>query len=242
MVLHSDSPSKTPSKNDFLPSTSLEILTTSPSIHYKYCVILLHDHGTSEKSLETLATELQQKQKESVFIMLRGIHAIDNGTNGYHWVDENGGADENFSAASRFILIDIIKNYLLKKCGFRPRNIMLVGHSEGGKAALAAAASWNEVELGGIISIGGPLPAHTHLPQDVKAKTPVLILGGALGSMSPTTIRDIEQNFTNVDSHLRPGAHDETPTGQETGPLLEFFAHRLRREEWMKQAVISFGR
>ena len=87
------------------------------------------------------------------------------------------------------------------------------------------------------------MPAYTRLESDVKAKTPALLLGGALGDMSPAAQEKVQDNFISTDKYIETGAQDVIPETQEQlKPLRDFFAHRLRREEWTKQAVISFGK
>lgn len=217
----------------------MKILDPIIDVPIKYCVVMLHRRGENEDSLETLALRLQQEQKDSAFLLLRGLRPT---FGGYGWTDPGPGEDKLFLNTSRMVLLDIVNDGLMARCHFQPREIIILGHCQGGMAALAIAASWQQIEFGGAISIGGPLPAYTQLSRSVKAKTPALILGGTLGDVTATALQDICDNFTYVDSSLRPSALDEIPDAAGIRPLLEFFAHRLRREEWMKQAVISFGR
>lgn len=109
-------------------------------------------------------------------------------------------------------------------------------------AALAMVASWNETEFGGVISIGGSLPSHVELPQTVKAVTPALILRARLGAIHGSAFERIKNTFLTVDVETREGAHDTIPeTPDALRPILEFFAHRFHREEWEKEAIVSFG-
>lgn len=122
-----------------------------------------------------------------------------------------------------------------------PSNIMILGHCQGGMAALAMVGLWDEVEFGGVISIGGPLPPDVQLPSAVKAKTPALILRAELGDINPSALNRIKETFVTVDVETREGAHDTVPDQNALRPILDFFAHRFHREEWEKQAIVSFG-
>ena len=236
-----DGPSRTPVRADFPRALSMTIVP--PVKPVENCIILMHNLTNNEASLESHAQVLQSKQPESAFILLRGLQPIEPGNSGYHWADANGAVDEGFINISRVILEDIIQHGLMVKCSFHPRDIVVLGHGQGGMAALAAIASWNCIEFGGVVSFGGPMPGYVQLPLNVKAKTPALIYGGARGDITSAALQQIQENFSFTDHHVPPSGHDTVPlSDKEIAPLLGFFAHRLGREEWKRQAVISFGK
>lgn len=231
-----------PTPGHFPHSISVKIVPNGIDEPLEHVIILLHDYTGTEESLEILARRLNRTQSNSAYVLLRGIEPVDPGNCGYHWADPQSQRDEAFSKTSEIILTDVIKNCLVSKCNFNPRNIMLLGHCQGGMAALATAASWDEIELGGVISIGSPMPAYAQLPKMVKAKTPALIYYAELGDVVPSALHRIKDNFIYVDSETRTGAHDKIPESEdELRPILDFFAHRLEREEWEKQTIMSFG-
>ena len=234
-------PSRTPVRADFPSSLSVKIV--NPVKPVQNCIILMHNLANNEASLKSLAQTLQSKQPEAAFILLRGLQPIEQGNSGYHWADANGTLDEGFIRTSRVVLEDIIQDVLMAKCSFHPRDIMVLGHGQGGMAALAATASWECVEFGGVVSLGGPMPGYVQLPSNVKAKTPALIFGSARGDITPAALLQIQENFSFTDHHAPPSGQDIVPSSEEEiAPLLDFFAHRLGREEWRRQAVISFGK
>lgn len=77
---------------------------------------------------------------------------------------------------------------------------MLVGHGQAGMAALAAAASWDQIELGGVVLIGGRMTSYAQLPAMAKAKTPALICHAELGDFIPSALQNIGEDFIYVDS------------------------------------------
>ena len=112
--------------------------------------------------------------------------------------------------------------------------------------ALAATASWETIEYAGVVSIGGPMPDCAQLIQGKKARTPVLAIGDDQGDITPAALERMQMAFCHVTHNLRMHTQDTVPDRTDDlkcimAPLLEFLAHRLRREEWTKQAVLSLG-
>ena len=231
---------RTPQKIDFPPSLSMSIVAPTNEPEVEYCVILLHQSTGNEESLGDLAKSLRRRLPESAFVLIRGLQAVSGGNSGYHWADAPWEA--RFIQTSAVILDQVIKDVLMSKCRFQPQNIVILGYGEGGMAALAAAASWQGFELGGVVSIGGPMPDYVQLEPSVRAKTPALIIGGALGELNAAALQLIQESFIYTYTNIRKDEHDLIPETQEQlKPLWDFFAHRLRREEWNKKAVISCG-
>ena len=210
------------------------------------CVIILHDHAETGPSLRSLALRLQKDLPESVFILVRPSQTSSYDTNDriYSHQGEAGDVElyTGFLRESRTILVDIVHRDLIGKCHFSPRNIVILGHCQGATAALEAAALWENIEFGGVISVGGAMPASAPDASTSKAKTPVLVLSGALGNVNDAAIRRIRDNFRHVDFDIRRVSNDGISKAEDIAILLDFFAHRLRGEEWTKEAVISFGR
>lgn len=229
-----------PIQADFSPSISLEI--SRDELHEPdHIIIYLHQHGENEASLKGLAQELQDKLPRSAYILVRGVKPVTARNNSYHRADPQSQWGEEFLNASCSLLIDVINDALISKCNFMPSNIMVLGHCQGGMAALATVASCDWIEFGGVISIGGPLPSSVQLDSTVKAKTPALILRAALGDVNPSALQRIKDTFVTVDVETREGAHDTIPKPDALRPILDFFGHRFHRAEWEKQAIVSFG-
>ena len=239
-----DGPPRFPGRNHF-PGILLKILKPITDVDVRNCVIILRDHSKPEPSLHSLALRLQRELPESVFILLPTLQTSSPGTDGqndaYQSDAKDGGSDTGSLKESRTILLDVIKNGLIAKCRFSPRKLIILGHCLGGTAALAAAALWEEVEFGGVVSIGGTMSALSPEMSTSKTRTPALILSGALGNINDTALGLIREHFIYVEHDIRRSSNDDIPEAEDIGILLDFFAHRLRGEEWTKQAVISFG-
>lgn len=241
-------PRRLPTRADFPLSISLKILQPieDEDDHIEKVVIVLHDYTGTERSLDNLSRRLQKHFPESALLLLRGQEGVPSGNSGYHWADPGSGTDGSFVNACRLLLLDVVKNSLVAKCGFNARDIIILGHRQGGMVALAAAACWETVEFAGAVSVGGPIPNCAQLPSGMKAKTPVLVLGGVEGDINPAALRRMQMTFCHVTHDLRLTSQDTVPESRELvkpllKPLLSFLAHRLRREEWTKQTILSLG-
>ena len=230
---------RTPQRTDFPPSLSVSIVAPTTD-EVEHCIVLLHHSEGNEESLSGLAKCLRRDLAESAFVMIRGFQAVGGGDRGYHWADAPW--EPKSFRDSTDILNQVIRKVLISRCSFQLRDIVVLGHGEGGMAALAAVASWQGSELGGVVSIGGAMPDYVRLELDVRAETPALVIGGALGEITPAALQLIQESFAYTDTDVRDGEHDLIPeTKEQLKPLCDFFAHRLRREEWNKRAVISCG-
>lgn len=242
-----DKTPRLPTRADFSPSILLQIVPERTEKDVEHIVIFLPHSGASESSLKKLALDLNKQQPETSFVLLRGLEEVPTPNGGYQWADSAGEWDEGFLEASEAILANVIKASLIVNCGFAPHDILLIGHGQGGMAAMATAALWDDVELGGVVSIGGPLPSYVQSDSTKRIKTPALAMGGGLGRLTNRALNCIKARFICVDTYICAGAHDTLLEDEESRRpllerLLEFLAHRLRREEWDKQAVLSFGK
>lgn len=201
-------------------------------------IIVLHDHSGNEDFLQDFA-EKNLRQKDTACLLLRGVSAVAEKENSYQWEDNV----DTFLKTSYLILGDVISALLISKCNFPARKIVLFGQGEGAMAALTISSAWERVEFGGVICVGGQLPSHIAPSRDTKSKTAVLLLGGSLGMTNPIAKHRIQQNFSYVDCDLLEGKNDALPRNkQQLRSLRDFFSHRLHEEEWMKPAVITFGK
>ncbi|MCJ1465973.1 hypothetical protein MMC07_004592 [Pseudocyphellaria aurata] len=230
-----------PTQADFLPSVSLVISEDEVDEPVKRLIIYLHQSEGDQAPLQTLAQRLKKKLPRSAYILIRDEGPLSSGSSGQNLADPPERCDEGFLNASSSLLTHVIKDVLISKCNFMPSGIMVLGHRQGGTTALAAMASWDVIEFGGVISIGGPLPSYIPLPSSSKAKTPALILRAERGDIHPSALQLIKNTFVTADVDTQEGASTTVPHTKDTlRPILDFFAHRFHREEWEKQAMLSF--
>ena len=171
---------------------------------------------------------------------------------GYHWgddivFDQNSGQmdlDTGFSKAVMMIREKLILDDLVAKCGYEPRDITLFGFGQGGMAALAIAHSM-KLELGGVISIGGPPPTTSskEAASSAKSKTPVLVVGGSSSTTITTSaLTNLKAMFQSVEykKHERPG--DSMPRNWgEMLPVMRFLSVRLRSRRGIPEGMLKSG-
>ncbi|KAL8777174.1 MAG: hypothetical protein Q9213_007975 [Squamulea squamosa] len=235
-------PPRLPTSNDFANVLRVQIIPEHPkkTIDIKHVVVILHQPGRHDSSLTKLVWSLYEEQPETCFVLLRapeGISSLDSRNN---WAEASSQWDEpTLNSASS--LTDMMKYSLITRCGFSPRSILLMGHGQGGMAVLTTAALWAEIELGGVVSIGGPLPCYLRPASADVIATPALIVRSAAADSNQYGFDCIKRRFAYVDSYAFAGNHDTLSDSPElVQALTEFLAHRLQRSEWTKQAVISF--
>ncbi|KAL8822881.1 MAG: hypothetical protein Q9191_006393 [Dirinaria sp. TL-2023a] len=219
-----------PQRADFPSSISIDIVQPVENKQIKFAIVLLQDHGVAQRSLEQLARKLQRKYPENTYVLIRCQEPTSDNMYGRAGAQE----DHTFGRTCWMLLLDVIRDCLILKCGFKTRQIVILGHGQGGTAALMAVSLWGSTQFAGVIAIGSP-----RLTLDCQ--TPALQLGNFPES---NTTNAVLPQITGS-NHLIPAdmqnLADITPELSEglLQPINEFFAHRLRREEWTKQAILS---
>ena len=136
---------------------------------------------------------------------------------------------------------EVIKNVVIGKCGFKAREILLFGFGQGGMAALATAKAFDG-ELGGVISIGGPIPSSSMLINGPTTKTPVLLLGGTRGAMTSGSVTSTKGTFDYVENHQWKKSDDGMPKNREEAlPMMQFFARRLHSQNGVPEGSVEIG-
>ena len=239
--------SRLPESSDFLPALQLTITPPPSSAPQPTNVlILLHGLGDTLTPFADLGKKLSLPETACVSLQAPAPLPFDLG--GFHWgdditFDQASGQmdfDTGFTKSIKIITQDIIEGGLIQKCGYKLREIILFGFGQGGMAALATAASMTE-ELGGIISIGGPLPSTTASAKTVK--TPVLVLGGSSNTLiTRTAIEKLKAAVTNVEYHKWNRYGDDMPQNREEMlPIMRFLARRLRSRKGVHAGSVEIG-
>ena len=238
-------PSRLPSLADF-PS-SLKLTITPPPASQQQPVnilILLHGLGDTNRSFTTLGKQLALP--ETACISLQAPTPLPFDLGGYHWGDDihfdsSSGqmdVDTGFQKAAKVIKEDVITDVLIGKYGYSPRNILLFGFGHGGMAALAVSIHM-EKELGGVISIGGPIPSACISTR--KSKTPVLVLGGSSDTLiTRSAVSGLTTTFETVEYHKWDKKGDSMPGNREEMlPIMKFFARRLRSRNGVPEGSVE---
>ncbi|KAI9658712.1 MAG: hypothetical protein M1821_002272 [Bathelium mastoideum] len=245
-----------PTIDDF-PANEVALSLTAPPNNQPptNVLILLHGLGDTNASFETLGKQLSLP--ETTCISIRGPKALPFDLDGFHWGDDivfdqatgNMDLDTGFQHSTRVITEKVIKDTLIKKCKFKSRNIMIFGFGQGGMAAVATARDLegtddiSNIELGGVVSVGGVLPESSRISAAQKCRTPVLICGGEKSSaLTDTAVNRMQNAFTHVEVRRWKKVGDGMPANrEEMTPIMAFFARRLQSMRGIPKGSIEIA-
>ena len=237
-----------PPKQADLPTSLVSSITSPPASSPLTTNLLILFHGLGDSAAPFTNLGKQLALPETTCISLQAPTPLPFELGGYHWgddiiVDQASGQmdfDTGFTKAVKIIKQDLIEEGLLKKCGYKPRDIMLFGYGQGAMAALATAASMAE-ELGGIVSIGGPLPSSNASAKSTE--TPVLVLGGSSNTLiTRINLNKLKATFQSVEYHRWDKAGDGMPRNRdEMLPIMRFFARRLKSRAGVPDGSVEIG-
>lgn len=187
---------------------------------------------------------------------------------GFHWGDDvsfdsrTGALDMDAGLTrSTTKLLDLVRTSLVQKCGYRLREILILGFGQGGMAGLTLArelgissssssssssitgSSGEGTEpLAGVVSIGAPYPLSGQRSGS-KNRTPVLLVSGRDSSVvsdgAVSRTKDVFE-FVEVSRYTRKG--DGMPSNRdEMLPVMQFFARRLRSRQGVPEGSVELG-
>lgn len=173
------------------------------------------------------------------------------------WDQGTGGLDMDtgFTGAVEVVGREVVVKGLGERCRYRRDRVVVWGMGQGGCVGLAVAAALEGVgverydvkikqdgsqvrALGGVISLGGVLPAEVTTNYQVsslpnkkqKCTTPVLLVGGsARSALTDTEIERTKEVFGDVTVHRWKRAEDGMPKNREEMlPIMQFLARVLK--------------
>lgn len=168
-------------------------------------------------------------------------------------IDPDGG----FTKVVPRLVKEVIEDTLIRKCGYQSRELMLFGFGQGGMVALSTAGrslvsriGWTtltrvsvsmEKELGGVISVGGPLPSEAPASLSPKRKTPVLVCSGNDSPWVTSSAEDkLKAVFESVQLNRYKRSGDTMPRNRdEMYPIMQFFARRLKSSAGVPQGSVE---
>jgi predicted esterase len=215
---------------------------------------------------------------ETACVSVRGPKALLD-LEGAHWGDDiifdstTGGldADSGLKESTELLRI-LIKEVLVEKCGYAPREIVIFGFGQGGMVALSTArksrsrntkrqcyctdyvytvaiqsSATNDdsssSELGGVISIGAPVPSEAPAALVSKCKTPVLVCAGSDRSAITSTAEDkLKRLFELLEVKRYRKSGDSMPSNRdEMMPIMQFFSRRLRSTKGVPKGSVEIA-
>ncbi|KAL8856841.1 MAG: hypothetical protein Q9178_006558 [Gyalolechia marmorata] len=239
-----------PRVSDLPPHLSTSIIPPPLGQSSVNVLLLLHGLGDTKDSFTNLAKQMSLPETTCIIIQAPTPLPFDLG--GFHWGDDitfnqSQGTmdyDTGFDKASRILKEDIVENILIRKCGYKHRNILFFGYGQGGIAAIAAALAV-KTELGGLVSIGGPLSSSSFdkLDSGVKNRTPLIVLGGSSSTLiTQSALSDLKKAFQTVEYTKWPRSGDGMPRNRdEMLPIMKFFARRLQSKSGVPEGSVEIG-
>ncbi|KAI4678428.1 uncharacterized protein J4E84_008683 [Alternaria hordeiaustralica] len=242
-------PGRLPTKADFPSSVTLSITPPPASQSPTNILILLHGLGDTNASFTKLGEQLNLPETACIAIQAPNPLPFDLG--GMHWgedmiFDSTTGEmdmDTGVQKSTLLVLDQVIREGLIGKCGYKAREIMIFGFAQGGMVALQAAAQLEE-ELGGVISIGGPLSQSLPLKAlEKKSKTPVLICkADKKSAVTDSATMKLKDAFQYIEFKEWKKNGDGMPSSRdEMLPIMQFFARRLRSTRGVPAGSVEIG-
>ncbi|KAH7413890.1 Alpha/Beta hydrolase protein [Phaeosphaeria sp. MPI-PUGE-AT-0046c] len=226
-------PGRLPTKADFPDNVTLSIVPPPANHPPTNVLILLHGLGDTNVSFTKLGQQLNLP--ETACIALQAPNGLLFDIGGFQWgddlvMDQSNGEldmDTGFKAATRLILERVIREGLIGKCGYNPREIIIFGFAQGGMAGLQAAAEFDGSEMGGVVSVGAGLSLAKSL--DKKCKTPVLVCRASRGSkVTDSAVKKLKDSFEHVEiKDWKRNGDGMMSNREEMLPIMQFFARRL---------------
>lgn len=176
---------------------------------------------------------------------------------GFHWGDDVSfdsatGAidmDAGLVRATRILVEDVVRDTLIRKCGYSLREIMILGFGQGGMVGLVTARELgirnNEQQSGslsGVISIGAPYPLSGSRVGPTNRSPVLLVSGRDSVVVSDEAVRRTKQvfEFVEVSRYARKG--DSMPSSRdEMLPVMQFFARRLRSRQGVPEGSMEIS-
>ncbi|GAD98535.1 phospholipase/Carboxylesterase superfamily [Paecilomyces variotii No. 5] len=251
-------PTRAPLSSDFPSSLTVTITPPPPSSSSPSPNILLLLHGLGDSAASFTSFGRALNLPETTILTLQAPTKVPFDLPGFHWGDDVAfdsttgslDMDAGFTRAMKLIVDDVVRGVLVQKCGYRLREIMILGFGQGGMAALVAARELTKTtssaetgtdkELSGIISIGAPYPLSGSI-MGSKSRTPVLLVAGRDSPVvTDTAVQRTKNVFEFVEFHRYARKGDGMPRSrEEMMPIMQFFARRLRSRQGVPEGAVE---
>lgn len=157
--------------------------------------------------------------------------------------------DAGFGRVMKTITEDVVRGVLVGKCGYRLREILVLGLGQGGMLGLSVAKELGlssegedgDKSLSGVISVGAPYPLSGSTMVAAKNRTPVLLVSGRDSlAVTDNAVQRTKQVFEFVEGHRYARKGDTMPRNRdEMLPVMQFFARRLRSRQGVPEGSVE---
>jgi Phospholipase/Carboxylesterase len=261
-------PTRIPTQSDFPSHLVVAISHSALSPPRRSNVLLLlHGLGDSAASFSSLGRALNLP--ETICITVQAPTPLPLELDGFHWGDDvifdpatgSLDMDAGFSRTTKMLVDEVIGGVLISTCGYRPREVLLLGLGQGGMAALAAARAldWSpsstsvaaadesnistgSAALAGVISNGAPYPFSASTASGIpKSSTPVLLVASQASiAVTDVAVQRTREVFDSVEVHRWARKGDGMPRNrEEMFPVMQFLARRLTSQQGVPEGSIE---
>ena len=175
----------------------LENTTILPLSHNKpkQAIIMCHGYGGDGKDISSLAINWQRFLPDAVFLCPNGPEVCNINPNGYQWFDLSSEKDEIILEKSLFAenKLNIFLDQILNNFNLNPKNLCLVGFSQGCMMAIQVALKKKE-EINCLLGYSGKIINQDHLLKNIISKPKFFLMHGADDSIvSPTYLLESKE-------------------------------------------------
>ncbi|KAF9891242.1 hypothetical protein FE257_004806 [Aspergillus nanangensis] len=257
-------PLRSPTLSDFPSTLTLTITppppttTTSPTRPPPNVLILLHGLGDTSTNFTSFARALNLP--ETTILTIQAPTPLPFDLGGFHWGDDvtfdsatgDLDMDAGFTRSTQLLAQEVIARTLVDKCGYRLREILIMGVGQGGMVGLVVAGevgkkkdhnnnnNQEERALAGVVSIGAPYPLSGSTLGE-KNRTPVLLVAGRDSrAVGDGAVRRTKGGFEFVEVHRYQRRGDGMPKSREEMlPVMQFLARRLRSWQGVPEGSVE---
>ncbi len=192
----------------------------------KQLVVLLHGYGSNGDDLIGLAPFFAQALPEAEFLSPNAPFPCEMSAFGFQWFGLEDRTPEILFGGAQLAgqILDHFLDAELAKRGMAPRDLALVGFSQGTMMSLHVGLRRAQ-PVGGILGFSGRLIGAAALPAEIRARPPVFLVHGTADQVVPfgalaEAETALKAQGVPVETESRPGlVHSIDQVGAQKGAL-----------------------